>query len=286
MPASGVWPAAVTPLAQDGSIDWASLARLLAHFEAEGCAGVVLAGTNGEGPSLSAVEKRDLIREAQAMKGRLEVILGLATCSLTEAQWLAQQASKAGADGLLLLPPFFFRSSSEEGVEAWMTAVMDRSSCPVLAYENPAAAGISFSTECLARLARHPMCGGLKDSSGRTDRLEELRSLFAGSMYVGNETILPEARAAGWNGTISGAANAIPRWIVEAWADPVKHQIALPAIQALKSCPQPAANKALLARMEIIASPAPRPPLTAQPEAAERARTAVEAALGPVFEPR
>jgi dihydrodipicolinate synthase/N-acetylneuraminate lyase len=272
-------------LAQDGSIDWASLARLLAHFEAEGCAGVVLAGTNGEGPSLSAVEKRGLIREAQAMKGRLEIILGLATCSLAEAQWLAGQASKAGADGLLLMPPFFFRNAPEEGIEAWMRAVMDASSCPVLAYENPGASGISFSIESLARLAKHPMCGGLKDSSGRTDRMEELRSLFGGALFVGNEVILPEARAAGWNGAISGAANAIPRWIVEAWTDPVKHEMALPAIRALKACPQPAVNKALLARMGVIESPAPRPPLTAEPEAAEQVRLAVEADLGPVFEP-
>ena len=284
MISGGVWPAAVTPMTPEGAIDWPGLARLLAHFEAEGCAGVVLAGTNGEGPSLSAIEKRDLLREAQAMKGGLGVILGLATCSLSEAQWLASQAGKWGADGLLALPPFFFRSASEAGIEAWLLAVMDEASCPVLVYENPGACGVSLSTECLARLAQHPMCGGLKDSSGATHRLDELRQIFSGSLFVGNETLLPLVRAAGWSGSISGCANAIPRWIVESWQDDVKHTLALPAIQALKAAPQPALNKALLHRTGVLPHPTVRLPLT--PTDPEHIAAEIEAQLGPVFSPR
>src|SRR5690242_18708589 len=101
---TGVYPAAVTPFRADGSIDEVSLARLLAYFEAAGCQGVVLAGTNGEGPSLSAFEKRDLLRAAQAAKGGLLTVLGIATPSLTEALWLSQQAGKSGADAILLMP--------------------------------------------------------------------------------------------------------------------------------------------------------------------------------------
>lgn len=284
MISGGVWPAAVTPMTPEGAIDWPGLARLLAHFEAEGCAGVVLAGTNGEGPSLSTVEKRDLLRESQAMKGRLGVILGLATCSLSEAQWLASQAGKWGADGLLALPPFFFRSASDKGIEAWLATVLDFASCPVLVYENPAACGVSLSSDCLERLAMHPMCGGLKDSSGATHRLDELRQIFTGSLFVGNETLIPQVRAAGWSGTISGCANAIPRWLVESWADDVKHTLALPAIQALKAAPQPALNKALLHRMGILLHPTVRLPLT--PADPDSAAAEIEGRLGPVFAPR
>ena len=86
--APGVYPAAVTPMDSKQGVDEASLAKLLAWFEAAGCQGVVLAGTNGEGPSLSATEKRELIACAAGMRGKLELILGIATPSIEEAVWL------------------------------------------------------------------------------------------------------------------------------------------------------------------------------------------------------
>src|SRR5690349_2804546 len=93
----GVYPASVTPMLSDGQVDMPSVARILAHFKAAGCKGAVLAGTNGEGPSLSAVEKRDLIRIAVPIFPELKVVAGIATPSLDEAIWLASQAHKAGA---------------------------------------------------------------------------------------------------------------------------------------------------------------------------------------------
>src|SRR5690349_13881865 len=130
----GLYPASVTPFDSEGQIDLPSLAKLLAYFEASGCRGVVLAGTNGEGPSLSAVEKRDLIREAMPTRGRLDVILGVATPSLEEAVWLNNQAAKAGAIASLVMPPGYFREASEEGVEGWFMQVLDRSKLPIIVY--------------------------------------------------------------------------------------------------------------------------------------------------------
>ncbi|MBA3725346.1 MAG: dihydrodipicolinate synthase family protein, partial [Armatimonadetes bacterium] len=89
---SGAFTAIVTPFAEDGSIDYPAFARLLAWHEAEGMDGVVAAGTNGEGPSLSAPEKRDLVSFAVQHAGKLSVIAGLGTCAITEAIWLSNQA--------------------------------------------------------------------------------------------------------------------------------------------------------------------------------------------------
>src|SRR5438270_11988307 len=110
---SGVYPAAVTPFDAKGRVDMVSVAKLLAWFEAGGCAGAVLAGTNGEGPSLSPVEKRDLLRDAKRSipsppapsppegRGGLDLILGIATSSSDEALWLCKQATALGATAAL-----------------------------------------------------------------------------------------------------------------------------------------------------------------------------------------
>src|SRR3954467_7098266 len=102
-----------------GEIDVSAMARLLAWFEACGCTGAVLAGTNGEGPSLSATEKRDLIRESMPLRGKLDIILGIASSSLEEAVWLCNQARKSGAAAALVMPPSYFREATEDGLVEW-----------------------------------------------------------------------------------------------------------------------------------------------------------------------
>ncbi|MEM4409268.1 MAG: dihydrodipicolinate synthase family protein, partial [Candidatus Caldarchaeum sp.] len=114
----GAFVAMVTPFAESGEIDEPGVARLLAYFEHLNLTGVVVAGTNGEGPSLSTIEKRDLVRLAVKLSGKLKVIAGLATCSLTEARWIAKQASEAGATAGLVIPPFYFPPDFD-GIEKW-----------------------------------------------------------------------------------------------------------------------------------------------------------------------
>src|SRR4051812_1946026 len=103
----GIYPAAVTPFDEKGRVDILCVARLLAWFESNGCKGAVLAGTNGEGPSLSPVEKRDLLRDAMPLRGTLDLILGIATSSSDEAIWLCKQAGAVGAKAILLMPPYY-----------------------------------------------------------------------------------------------------------------------------------------------------------------------------------
>lgn len=270
---SGVYPASVTPFDDRGRVDLAGVARLAAYFESGGCQGMVLAGTNGEGPSLSAVEKRDLVRDAAPFRGNLHLILGIATPSLHEAMWLTKQAAQAGG-ACLVMPPSYFRSVSQAGILDWFRTLLDNSPAPILIYNYPKMTGITLEPELFQMLGEHPQCAGLKDSSGEAANLVPFRQAMPVGkvLYVGDERLLLGALRAGWTGTISGAANVIAPWldqIVRAWSEgkcdlaETRFQLCLPVIEAIRSLPQPAGNKALLAAARVIDRSDLRLPLTA-----------------------
>ncbi|MFQ3677559.1 MAG: dihydrodipicolinate synthase family protein [Fimbriimonadaceae bacterium] len=271
MLAAGVYPASVTPFDPKGRVDRAAVARLLAFFESEGCRGAVLAGTNGEGPSLSAVEKRDLIQSSLSLRGKLDLVLGIATPSIEEAVWLAKQAVDAKA--VLVMPPGYFRTASEEGVAAWFESLLERSPSPVLVYNFPKMTGITLSADLIARLGRHERMIGVKDSSGDRGNLVPYRQALTRSdqsLFVGDETLLIDALDAGWSGTISGLANVMPRMLAAIVDDfragnresaRAKFAVAAPAMHELRRFPQPSAHKSVLRRMGILPSGAMRLPL-------------------------
>lgn len=273
----GVYPAAVTPFDESGRIDMSAVARLLAFFESQGCRGAVLAGTNGEGPSLSAVEKRDLIRGAMPLRGKLDLLQGIATSSLEEAVWLSEQAAKCGAAGVLVMPPSYFKAG-EEGIRRWFEALLAMAPLPVVAYNFPQRTGVELSAALLAGLSAasgpaRQRLGGVKDSSGEAANLASFRSAVpALPMFVGDETLLWSALDAGWSGTISGAANVMPGWLSTVVREHgtesgrAKFDLALPAIRAIRAASQPACHKAVLHRLGIIPNPAVRLPLLPPPE--------------------
>ncbi len=267
----GCFPAAITPYREDGEVDQPGMARLLAWFESKGCAGAVLGGTNGEGPSLSAIEKRDLLRAMMPVRGSLDLILGVATPSLTEAIWTCKQAAKIGAAAALVMAPGYFREASEDGIRGWFMALMDEADLPVLVYNFPQRTGITISADLMESLGRHERMAGAKDSSGNAENLGRYAAALPGrSLFVGNETLLLDALRSGWSGTISGAANVLPCWlsrIVALWQAgeqeqaEIKFKLILPALEAIRKSPQPATNKAVLAGLGVIDSGRVRLPL-------------------------
>ncbi|MBI1756217.1 MAG: dihydrodipicolinate synthase family protein [Fimbriimonas ginsengisoli] len=294
----GVYPAAVTPMTPDGAVDLPAVARLLAWFEASGCAGAVVAGTNGEGPSLSTYEKRDLIRAAVASAGKLSILLGVATSSLEEAVWLCEQARKAGAAAALVMPPGYFREATEEGIGQWFSALIERTALPIVVYNFPQRTGIELSAALLGRLAKHERMAGVKDSSGKAENLAAYRAALADGkcLFVGNETLLWDALEAGWSGTISGVANVVPRWMSQIVAEfmggarsvvparesaQTKFALALPVVKALRAEPQPATNKALLESLGLLPCGAVRLPLlSADPSRIKGLRSQIEERVG------
>lgn len=268
----GIYPAAVTPFTPKGTLDLASVARLLARFEAEGCQGVVLAGTTGEGSGLSAVEKRDLVRAACSMAGNLQIVLGLATNSLPEAVWLAEQAARSGAVAVLVSPPPFYASAPAEGVFAWLKALLDASPLPVLLYHFPKKFGQGIELAWIERLATHSNFAGLKDSSGERANLAAFRAVVPSDkhLFTGCEPLLVESLGMGWSGSISGASNVLGRWMSAIYADfsegnipsaQAKLDLVKTGLEAIRNSPQPATHKAMLYRLNVLTHAAPRLPL-------------------------
>lgn len=260
-----VMPAAVTPFDAEGRIDMGGVARLLAYFRAEGATGVVVGGTTGEGPSLTTFEKRDLIRSAGPLAHGLPVWLGVATTSLEEAVWLSREADKAGAAGILLMPPFFYRDVDPT---PWFREALDRSPSDVLVYNFPRFAP-ALTFELLSNLADHPKLAGLKDSSGSKNNLSAFpRALPGKRLFVGDETLLSTALAEGWSGTISGAANVLCRELSGAVGDEgesreTKLALLVPRLQEIRSTPQPMCHKRTLVERGVIDRADVRLPLTA-----------------------
>lgn len=265
----GVYPALVTPFDEKGLLDVPSLARLLAFHRAAGVSGIVLAGTNGEGASLTGAEKRDLLEAAKVCDPDQLFIFGLPVNSLSEATWLASVAGKKGAEALLLSPPSFWKRASEDGLFEWLRVVMDAASVPVLLYENPPANGTALPRERLAELIAHPMCAGVKNSSVKEGELDWWRGIVREdqALWVGDERMIPSAFNKGWNGTISGASNLLSPWlvpIVRDWPNEsaqAKFELILPLLEEFRRHSQPETHKAVLDLWGLIDCAAPRLPL-------------------------
>lgn len=279
----GAFTAMITPFLENGEIDWPGVARLIAWHESNGMDGVVLAGTNGEGPSLTAVEKRDLVRFGVEHAGEMKVILGAGTCSLPEAIWLTSQAEKAGAFASLVLPPFYF-AATDEGIAAWFSGLLSESSLPCIIYNFPQTTGITLQPNLIERLfSQFEHCVGVKDSSGSRELLNGYLSAAAGerSVLVGNETLILESMRRGGAGTISGLANSFPRLI----SRQVKEQTEV--LQALiddvaanvKRHPQPAVHKSILKARGLPAGSV-RPPLVPLSNDAEAEATGFASEFG------
>src|SRR6186997_2086841 len=127
----GICTAIITPFDRDGTLTLGQLPAFLDFQRAHGIEGVVVAGTNGEGTSLSVDERMRLLEAVLAASGDMLVIAGTGAASLTDAKTLTKHAGEAGADAALVLPPFFFKNPSAQGVGEYFRRVMDVSDIPI-----------------------------------------------------------------------------------------------------------------------------------------------------------
>ncbi len=265
---AGVHVATITPFTQEGAIDAPYFARLLAHFEAHDAQGVVVAGSTGEGPSLSAPEKVQLYELAVQAKGRLQIVAGVLSCSLDEAFYLARQAAKAGCDALMVAPPFYYPTRLE-GLIAFYRAVLDASRLPVILYNIPQRTRVKLTPALIDALLEHPNLHGVKDSSGSVRSLGQfLKYAPRLRVWVGEEKLLMRCLQGGGVGSISGLANVyLPRMVAlcrafEQGADCGGLQTLIDAAaDAIDAFPAPANFKYALA---LVGFPyaAVRPPLS------------------------
>ena len=252
----GICTAIVTPLDEGGALNLSALGPFLDYQRAAGIEGVVVAGTNGEGTSMSVSERMQLLEAVLAQRGELLVIAGTGAASLCDAQTLTRHAAECGADAALVLPPFFFKNPSPQGVAAHFRRIMDTADIRLLLYSIPQQSAVPVTDEVLKLLNDHPRFAGLKDSAGVWDRTSELLSRYRGhAVFPGSDLLLAQGVAAGAVGNISGTANAFPELIVstvrtvKSGGDGADEQARLNrAIAVLQKYPLLAVNKTILAR--------------------------------------
>lgn len=217
----GIWPAMLTPLNAQLDIDHARMARHALAVLGKGCSGVTAFGTTGEGPSFSMQERREALDQLIAHGVPAERIIVSTSCAaLPETVALTRHAIERGVHGCLMLPPFFFKGVSDEGVIACYTQVMDAlptSGWSMYLYHIPQVTGVGLSQNVIDTLRkRYPdTIAGIKDSAGeRAHSVTLARSCMPGiTVYVGHEPDLPTLGALGSTGAISGLANFLPQTV-------------------------------------------------------------------------
>jgi len=159
--------AMVTPMTSEGAVDYAGAARLADHLVTQmRNDGLVISGTTGESPTTTDAEKDRLLRTViEAVGGRASVVAGVGTNDTMHTCELARQAERAGADGLLVVTPYY-NKPPQHGLVAHFTAVADATGLPVILYDIPGRTGVPIKTETLIQLAQHPRIVAVKDAKG------------------------------------------------------------------------------------------------------------------------
>ena len=214
----GSFTATLTPFRRDGSIDFAYIPRHLRFMEENGMDGVVPSGTNGEAASLSLDERKRVIEETIANKGNLLVIAGTGCTNLPEAVELSRFAESAGADAILVMPPFFFHGATVEGLANYYRGLLDQISIRVLLYNIPQFSGIEITHELIHGLEGYPHLAGVKDSAGDAEATRRFINAFPNlRIFNGSDLNIESATRAGVAGSITGLGNAFPKLVVGAY---------------------------------------------------------------------
>jgi 4-hydroxy-tetrahydrodipicolinate synthase len=213
----GSMVAIVTPM-RDGKVDVAAYRDLVRWQLAEGTDAIVPCGTTGEGATLTAAERADLIRATvEECRGRAAVIAGAGSNATREAIEAVRAAKELGADAALVVTPYY-NKPTQEGLYRHYVAIAEATRFPVLAYNVPSRTSVDLSPETTARLFEKGAIAGLKDATANMDRQIQLLEQIGrgGFAYLTGDdfTIVPYL-ACGGHGVISVVANAAPRAVKE-----------------------------------------------------------------------
>ena len=209
--------ALVTPMTDDGAVDWSALDQLVEWHIASGTSAIVAVGTTGESPTLDMAEHLAVIaRVVACAAGRVPVIGGTGANATREAIELTEGAHRAGVDACLLVTPYY-NKPTQEGLFEHFRAVARAVPVPQILYNVPGRTACDLSTATAMRLARVPGIVGLKDATGRIERAQELLDArpegFA--LYSGEDAVAMRSMLLGYDGVISVTANVAPRQMAE-----------------------------------------------------------------------
>jgi 4-hydroxy-tetrahydrodipicolinate synthase len=220
---TGVLPALISPLRSDGRVDEPAVTRLVEHVISGGVSGLLALGSTGETASLDETARRTLLSKVvEAAAGRVPVICGVAQSHLSAARTEVEAAARLGAAAALVAPPFYYLIDQATLLTFYRSLARD-SPLPILLYNIPQYTKVVAQPETVAALAREGTIAGIKDSSRDFEYFEGVciatRELPRFRIFTGSDTMLMPALAMGGAGTICGAANVAPAWIVRIYED-------------------------------------------------------------------
>jgi len=219
VPWHGIFTPMITPLRGRDELDVPGLERLIEHIVAGGVSGLFILGTTGEGPSLSYRLRKELIeRTCRQVRGRVPVLVGITDTAFVESVNVARWSADAGADAVVLAPPYYLPEGQPE-LQEYLDHLVPALPLPLFLYNMPALTKVSFELETVRRAMDNPRIMGLKDSSGNMSYFQSVVGLLKHrpdwTLLIGPEEMLADAVLAGGHGGVSGGANVHPRLYVE-----------------------------------------------------------------------
>lgn len=278
---TGAAVAIITPMHADGSVNYDELGRIIEDQIANHTDAIVICGTTGESPALDHEEHTQCIRyTVQKVAGRVPVIAGTGSNDTRYAIQLSQQAQEDGADALLLVTPYY-NKTSQAGLIAHYTAIANAVDLPCILYNVPSRTGCNLQPATLAELAKLPNINAVKEASGNISQVAEIAELCDDELniYSGNDDQIVPLLALGGKGVISVLSNVAPqythdlcaKWLAGDTAGSLEMQLkALPLCKALFADVNPIPVKWAMNRLGWQAG-ACRLPLV-EPSAAVQAR--------------
>ena len=214
-PFGAVLTAMVTPMTPDGAIDLKAAAQLAKKLVDDGNDGLVLSGTTGESPVTHSPEKMDLVATVvEAVGDRATVLAGAGSNDTAHAIRMATQAAEAGADGLLVVSPYYSRPT-QEGLYQHFAAVADATELPVMLYDIPGRTGVRIAPETFARIAEHPRVVANKDATGDVWSAAQYIEATGLAWYSGDDGLLLPFLSIGGAGIVSVAAHVVGQKFAE-----------------------------------------------------------------------
>lgn len=209
--------ALVTPMTESGDVDHVAFGRLLDWHARHGSDGVVITGTTGESPTVSAAEAAELLQIAvQRVAGRMPIIAGTGGNSTAESIERTRAACELGVDGVLVVTPYYNRPP-QEGLYRHFSLVADAASVPLILYNVPSRTACDLLPETVERLSFHPQIIGIKEATGSIERGAEILGRCGDDFLLlsGDDATCRELIGAGAQGVITVTGNVAPRLMHE-----------------------------------------------------------------------
>jgi 4-hydroxy-tetrahydrodipicolinate synthase len=211
----GVWVALVTPF-KNNHVDEPAFQNLVQDLAGRGVRGFVPLGTTGESPTVSAQERRRIIRLCVEAAGDVSVAPGCGSNSTEHSIEMVKEAAELGASGAMIVVPYYNRPT-QEGLCAHFKAVADSTDLPLMVYNIPSRTGSNLLPETIEKLADHPNIDGVKEASGSLDQVSELCARVEGRVNVlsGDDGMTLPILSVGGEGVVSTLGNLEPEPLVE-----------------------------------------------------------------------